>query len=342
MNQKPFLQLSRPVGGILLAGALLITAGLAMAAPAGAEAQRQALQAVEQTLSQKPQDPQARFAKGLILAEMGKTSDAIAVFQKLTEDYPELPEPYNNLAVLYAQQRQYDRAKTALEMAIRTHPSYAVAHENLGDVYARLASQAYDKALQLDSANTAAQNKLALLKEITSINGRGLPAAPAKQTLTVKATPAPQPASAAPAPERAPAPVPAPAATAKTDPQPAAAPEAAPAAGKEVAAAVEAWANAWAAKDVSGYLAHYDRQFAPPGKQSRANWEKERHRRIDKPGAIQVTVDHVQVEFAAPDRATARFQQHYRSAGFKASTTKRLDMVKRAGKWLILQERVGG
>jgi tetratricopeptide (TPR) repeat protein len=50
----------------------------------------------------------------------------MAVFSKLTEDYPELPEPYNNLAVLYAQQKQYDKARTALEMAIRIHPGYAL------------------------------------------------------------------------------------------------------------------------------------------------------------------------------------------------------------------------
>ena len=83
---------------------------------------------------------------------MNKTDEAIAVFTKLTEDYPELPEPYNNLAVLYASQKQYDKARMALEMAIRAHPSYATAYENLGDLYAKLASQAYGKAVQLDES----------------------------------------------------------------------------------------------------------------------------------------------------------------------------------------------
>ena len=111
----------------------------------------QALEKVDAYLSSRPKDAQGRFLKGLIYTEMNKPADAIGVFTKLSEDYPELPEPYNNLAVLYAQQKQYDKARTALEMAIRTHPSYAIAYENLGDVYAKLASQAYDKALQLDS-----------------------------------------------------------------------------------------------------------------------------------------------------------------------------------------------
>ena len=108
-------------------------------------------------LTSKPRDPQMRFLKGVIQRNAGKLAEAIVTFTKLTEDYPELPEPYNNLAVLYAGQNQFDKARTALEMAIRTNPSYATAHENLGDVYARLASQAYNKALQLESktANTA-------------------------------------------------------------------------------------------------------------------------------------------------------------------------------------------
>src|SRR6266478_4423624 len=94
-------------------------------------------------IADNPRDARARFLKGLILTEQNKPNDAIKVFTALTDDYPELPEPYNNLAVLYASQGQYDKARKSLEMAIRTHPSYAIAHENLGDVYAKMASEAY-------------------------------------------------------------------------------------------------------------------------------------------------------------------------------------------------------
>jgi len=124
-------------------------------------------------LSTKPNDPQMRFIKGVIQRNSGKQAEAIATFTKLTEDYPELPEPYNNLAVLYAGQGQFDKARVALEMAIRSNPGYATAHENLGDVYAKLASQAYDKALQLDSGNTSIAPKLALLRELFSANNKG-------------------------------------------------------------------------------------------------------------------------------------------------------------------------
>src|SRR5882672_2043630 len=126
----------------------------------------QALERVNRVLAEKKDDPQARFLKGLILTEQGNTKEAIEIFTKLTQDYPNLPEPYNNLAVIYAGQGQYDKARAALEQSIRTHPSYATAYENLGDVYAKLASQAYGKALQLDSSNAAAQNKLSLVREL--------------------------------------------------------------------------------------------------------------------------------------------------------------------------------
>ncbi len=87
----------------------------------------QSLERVDKLLTGKPRDAQGRFLKGLILTEMNRPAEAIQVFAKLSEDYPELPEPYNNLAVLYASQGQYERARTALESSIRTHPSYATA-----------------------------------------------------------------------------------------------------------------------------------------------------------------------------------------------------------------------
>jgi tetratricopeptide (TPR) repeat protein len=126
----------------------------------------EALAQVDTYLIGKPSDPQMRFLKGLIQGQLGQQTQAQATFTNLTEDYPELPEPYNNLAVIYASQGQYEKARIALEMAIRTNPSYATAHENLGDIYVRLASYAYNKALQLDSGNATVPPKLALIDDV--------------------------------------------------------------------------------------------------------------------------------------------------------------------------------
>jgi Flp pilus assembly protein TadD len=128
----------------------------------------QAMARADQYLAAKPRDPQMRFLKGVILAESGKRAAAIEAYTLLTQEYPELPEPYNNLAVLYAQQNEYDKAREALEGAVRANPNYATAHENLGDVYAKLASQSYAKAQQIDPANTSTPPKLALVRQLLS------------------------------------------------------------------------------------------------------------------------------------------------------------------------------
>jgi ketosteroid isomerase-like protein len=140
-----------------------------------------ALKQLDKYLSSSPNDALARFLKGVILSETNNLGEAISIFTKLTEDHPELPEPYNNLAVIYARQQQYDKAKQALEMAIQTHPAYATAHKNLEDVYARLASQAYDRALQTDSLRGSAPVKLATIKELTSTNRVSLAALPTRR-----------------------------------------------------------------------------------------------------------------------------------------------------------------
>lgn len=125
----------------------------------------EALKRIDALLAKQPADAQIRFMKGVMLSET-RPAEAIAIFVKLTQDYPKLPEPYNNLAVLYAAAGQYDKAKAALDKALRTHPAYATAFDNLGDVHARLASQAYDKALQIP-AGKPAPAQLALMRTLT-------------------------------------------------------------------------------------------------------------------------------------------------------------------------------
>ena len=311
---------------------------------------QQALEKVDGYISTKPKDAQGRFMQGLILTELGRSADAIAVFTKLTEDFPELPEPYNNLAVLYAQQKHYDKARTALEMAIRTHPSYSIAHENLGDVYAKLASQAYDKALQLDSSNTTTQTKLSMIKDLISTSKPGKPGAAAPQAAAEPVKPVAvqsavsTPPAAKPA-EKAAEPPP----VAKTPEnkvvEEAKAPAEKP---QEAVSAIEAdlkkallgWASAWSRKDVKSYLSYYANDFQTPKGVARKEWEAERAKRIDKPGKLQVTVDDVKVSIAN-DKATVRFRQNYVSSSLKSSTGKTLVFVKSGSKWLIQQERVG-
>ena len=299
----------------------------------------EALAKADQYLATKPKDPQMRFLKGVIQRDSGKPVEAIATFTKLTEDYPELPEPYNNLAVLYAGQNQFDKARAALEMAIRTNPSYATAHENLGDVYAKLASQAYNKALALDGANTAVPPKLALIRELFNPTAKG-------QRPTAAATPvaAPVTAPVAATPPAAKAPVVAStpvASAAPTAPAPAAAPAASgDNAAKDAEAAVRAWAAAWSAKDMTGYLAAYGKEFDPPGNQSRSEWESERRKRITGKASIVVKLENMAVSVNGT-KAVAKFRQDYRASGLAISSRKTLDLVKVGDRWVIARESTG-
>jgi Flp pilus assembly protein TadD len=126
----------------------------------------QALNRVDAFLKENPKDVRGRFLRGVILTEQKKANEAISVFRALSEDRPELPEPYNNLAVLYAGQGRYDEARRVLETAILAHPGYALAHENLGDVHARMAGQSYERAGKLDPKSTSARNKLKLIDQL--------------------------------------------------------------------------------------------------------------------------------------------------------------------------------
>ncbi len=299
----------------------------------------EALAKADAFLAGKPNDPQMRFLKGVIQRSSGKQAEAIATFTKLTEDYPELPEPYNNLAVLYAGQGQFDKARAALEMAIRTNPSYSTAHENLGDVYARLASQAYNKALQLDGANAAVPPKLALIRELFSPGNKGQrPSVTVAAAASAAAAAAPKPVASATAPAPAAQPV------AATPPSvPAAKPAAASAdSAAEQAAqdAVMAWAKAWSAKDMAGYLGAYSKEFAPPGKQSRAAWEEDRRKRIVGKNSISVKLDNLDVTISG-NKAVAKFRQQYHAGALSVSSRKTLHLLKTGDRWLITKESSG-
>ena len=269
-----------------------------------------ALDRANRYLVKNPKDAQARFLKGLILADQGKTNDAITVFTGLTEDFPELPEPYNNLAVLYASQSKYDSAKNALEKAIRTHPSYATAHENLGDIYAKMASIAYDKALALDNKNAAAQTKLALIQDMIQGQPRKATAKPVVAALK----PAAKPVATEPVPAK---PTPAPASS-------------------NVEAAINNWAQAWSRRDVSAYLAAYTSDFASSG-MTRAAWEAQRRDRITAPKTIDVQISDLTIDQQG-DTASATFRQAYRSDLLRSTVTKTLKLALQNGQWRITSE----
>ena len=127
---------------------------------------RQALTNVDRILESNPKELNARFMRGVILSELNRPDEAIEAFKALTAEQPDLPEPYNNLAALFAQQRRYLDARDALEKAVRINPAYTTALENLGDLYLRLAGDVYAKAKNLEDASPETTRKLASVKNL--------------------------------------------------------------------------------------------------------------------------------------------------------------------------------
>ena len=373
----------------------------------------QAAKQADAFLKQSPNDAEMRFLRGVIATEQKQSAQAIKIFTALTRDFPSLPEPYNNLAVLYAADGQERKAAEALEQAIRTNPSYTTAHENLGDLYARMASEAYSKALELDSSRQAIKPKLALITQLATSTTLPKPtkdapgktvvaqapvAAPAPAPVVAPVAPAapvaaptppvkpaavasqpkPEPAKPEPKPEpvkpepakpvAAPASAApqvagnvgaaasssAPASAAKLTTPPVAAPAPAPAprpaatkpapsaaAVAEVESAVNAWAAAWAKKDLKGYFDAYSDKFAPAGGASQANWREARRVRIVGKDAITVKLQNLSVKVDG-DQATAQFRQHYVAGGLNSLARKTLNLRHENGQWKIVRESTGG
>ena len=292
-----------------------------------------ALSRADRFLSNRPRDAQMRLLKGVTQRDAGKTADAIATFVRLTEEFPELPEPYNNLGVIYADQNQIDKARAAFEAALRTHPSYATAHENLGDLYAKLSSTAYSKALQIEGVSPAVTPKLTLSRQL---------AGPGQAKIVTVAPVAPIPPVTAPVvPVAPPTSTREPVAPSKPESAPTPAKGANDPATREAEAAVQNWVAAWSNKDLKAYFNAYGKDFDPAGGASRSAWEAERRARIEGKSKISVRLEGLQVVVNG-NKATAKFRQDYRANGIAISSRKTLELVKRGDGWKIVREAVGG
>jgi Flp pilus assembly protein TadD len=125
-----------------------------------------ALQRAERAIAERPRDASMRFLRGVMLSETKREAEAMDAFTRLTEEFPELPEPYNNLAVLHAAQGRIDQARELLETALRHDPAYMTARENLGDVFVRLARREYERVAASGRGSAALDGKLSLTRQL--------------------------------------------------------------------------------------------------------------------------------------------------------------------------------
>ncbi|MES2831664.1 MAG: tetratricopeptide repeat protein [Pseudomonadota bacterium] len=295
----------------------------------------EALVQANKGLERRQNDPGLRFVKGLILSEQKKTIEAIDIFSKLTVDHPDYPEPYNNLAVLFATEGQYAKARLALDTALKLNPKYATAHENLGDVYLQSALQAYSDAAKNESDSSSLKLKLKSVRQTLGL--------PARESMTASAT-GTNGATAAMAKNAPVTAMPAiQAATKTTANSPASnnAGQGTQAERERVLAVVGEWVKAWSTKDIDTYLSLYADDFRTPNGESREAWKKMRRSRID--GKEQIEVQVLSPSVVIEDKtALVNFQQVYVAGKLSSKARKVLTLKNQNGTWKIVQEKSDG
>lgn len=255
----------------------------------------------EQLLQQNPRHSQARFLTAYAYQMSAQTEQAIRLYQGLIEDNPQLPEPRNNLAMIYLAQGDYDRASQLLVEALNTHSSYAIAYDNLSQVYKGIASEAYRRAVSESSEPSRYTHKI----ELTAITE--LETAPAQL----------------PATESAPEPTLVNFANQET----------------RLIESVKAWAQAWSDKDFAAYTGFYTPQYRAKF-ESHQQWLEQRRNRITRPGTINVEVSDIQIKWRSEDRAFIDFKQAFDSPRYSDRVKKRLGFNLIGSEWKITEERV--
>ena len=255
----------------------------------------------EQLLEQNPSHSQTRFLTAYAYQMSAQTEQAIRLYQGLIEDNPQLPEPRNNLAMIYLAQGDYDRASQLLVEALNTHSSYAIAYDNLSQVYKGIASEAYRRAVSESSEPSRYTHKI----ELTAITE--LETAPAQL----------------PATESAPEPTLVNFANQET----------------RLIESVKAWAQAWSDKDFAAYTGFYTPQYRAKF-ESHQQWLEQRRNRITRPGTINVEVSDIQIKWRSEDRAFIDFKQAFDSPRYSDRVKKRLGFNLIGSEWKITEERV--
>ena len=259
---------------------------------------------VNKSIEDNLNNPELLFYKGIIETNIGKNNQAIDTFRNLTEKFPELPEPFNNLAVLYAEKGQFILAKEILEQAIKTNPSYLTAHINLGDIFTKMASEAYNNALEIDESNNIAITKLSMITQLFNYNPniKNTKIDSIKVTNKVK--------------DKKP--------TKKEI-------------SEDILNVLDNWRVAWENKNMDEYLSAYASNFQYPNNMTQTNWEKYRTNRITSKKVIEISLSNTKIKFKKKE-VLVTFVQNYKSGNLNQVSNKTLVFIEEEGDWLIFKE----
>jgi tetratricopeptide (TPR) repeat protein len=261
----------------------------------------EAIERGESLMREHPDHAHAAFMTAYAYQQTGQQQKAINLYQKVIAENPELPEPRNNLAMIYLSQGDYDRASQLLVQAINTHSSYATAYENLSRIYKGIASEAYRRAVNESNAPARYAHDIQLAA-ITHLESAG-----------------PVPAEVEPAEESSVI------TTANLE--------------TYLVEQVKGWAESWSVKDFDTYTDYYDSEYRGNLPSHRA-WVDYRRKRVLKPGEINVEVSNIKIDWRGESRVLLDFEQAFESPTYSDRVLKRLVFSKRDSEWKITEEWV--
>jgi tetratricopeptide (TPR) repeat protein len=292
-----------------------------------------AVQTGEQLLRNNPDQLSTRFLTAYANQMTGNTERAIKLYEDLIRDKPGLPEPRNNLAMIYLAQGDYDRASQMLVSAINTRISYAIAYANLSQVYKGIASEAYRRALSQTDEPDKYTHEIELTP-ITWLDGQD-----SSEQLQLASVSANKPVVVEPQVEIEVVSKPATTSAATKDNK--AAPTLVNDANQDtlLIEKVRVWAKAWSSKDFDKYTASYAPDYHS-GFDTHSQWVRHRADRILRPGDIDVKVSNFAVKRRSDERASVDFTQEFDSPGYSDRVIKRLEFERDGSQWKIAAERV--
>ncbi len=255
----------------------------------------------ERMLGQQPQQFGIMFLTAYAYQMNAQQDKAVELYERMIHENPDLPEPRNNLAMIYLARGDYDYASQLLVEAINTHPSYATAYQNLNLIYKSIASEAYRRAVSESSkpANYAQSIQLAAISSIESAPVE-MEVGPGKSETTVITL-----------------------ANLET----------------LLIEQIKNWASAWSNKDFAAYLSFYSNQHKA-NFDTHSAWVEYRRKRVTRPGGIRVEVDGINIRHLDESSAIVDFKQAFDSPRYSDRVVKRLEFTHIGSQWKITGERV--
>lgn len=257
---------------------------------------------LQKLVTHSPEDFHAWFVLGMTQAKLQHLDDAIISFNKVIQLQPTLAEPHNNLAVIFNLKGDLRAAVKQLEASLDLNPDYVVAHENIGDLYVKLAAQSYKKAL----ANGESGDLRARYERLLYLRGDDSE-------------------SAAPITTQ--------------QPTEAVAPPKAESVQQQITAAIKVWQKAWSNKDVDGYFNAYAKDFDPGEKFATvSDWRRYKRWAISKKRYIKISIDGLKIKPLTENLVKATFNQHFRSNNYSSDDRKEVVFKRTANGWKLINE----